>query len=274
MHRALVVLASVALSASLAGPVAASTGNPATLYIALGDSLAWGDGASVPTHTAYVPRLAGYFHGASHGGADRLVNLAIRGETTASLIQNQLSTAVALINDPATDTRAITISIGGNDLLNLVNDPSDPCIVDMSSATCAGLIGAAMGGVQANLATILGTLQAALATDPGPEKIFVLLLYNPFDIPGNPLAAAGDLLIRGADGAFNCAALANPANIGLDDIVGCTGAAFGAIPVDSYPLFQGRILELTHMGEGFNVHPNDDGYAVIAAAHRDADRGS
>ena len=24
------------------------------------------------------------------------------------------------------------------------------------------------------------------------------------------------------------------------------------------------------MGEGFNVHPNDDGYAVIAKAHRNA----
>jgi hypothetical protein len=38
--------------------------------------------------------------------------------------------------------------------------------------------------------------------------------------------------------------------------------------VDAYPLFEGRILGLTHMGEGFNVHPNDDGYAVIAKAHR------
>jgi len=38
----------------------------------------------------------------------------------------------------------------------------------------------------------------------------------------------------------------------------------------SYPLFEGRTLQLNHMGEGFNVHPNDDGYEVIAKAHRRA----
>ena len=67
---------------------------------------------------------------------------------------------------------------------------------------------------------------------------------------------------------------ANPANIGLDDMLGCSAAAAGAVVVDSYPLFAGRTFELTHMGEGFNVHPNDDGYSVIAAAHRNADAAS
>jgi lysophospholipase L1-like esterase len=274
MHRLVVLLAAAALTASLSAPVAAAA-PPSTLYLAMGDSLAWGDGASDPARTAYVPLLADYFAGTRHGGAKHLVNLAIRGETTGSLIRNQLSDAVRLISDPATDTRVVTISIGGNDLLNLINDPSDPCVANAASTTCQALILGALGGVQANLPVILGTLQAALAADPGAEKVFVLLVYNAFDGTGNPLAPLIAQVLRGADGVVDCAAdAANAANVGLDDLLGCAAAASGAITVDVYPLFQGRIVELTHMSEGFNVHPNDLGYEVIAKAHRVADKAS
>ena len=91
------------VAAALAGPVAAA--EPATQYLALGDSLAWGDGASDPTETAYVPLLADYFAGVPHGNAKRSVNLAVRGETTGSFIAAQLSGAMAAVSDPATDTR-------------------------------------------------------------------------------------------------------------------------------------------------------------------------
>jgi hypothetical protein len=74
--------------------------------------------------------------------------------------------------------------------------------------------------------------------------------------------------LRGADGAVDCGALGNAANVGLDDLLACTALGASAIPVDSYPYFEGRGLELTHIGEGFNIHPNDDGYALIAKAHR------
>src|SRR5512140_1922266 len=140
MRRAMILLASVGLTVALAAPVAAASPTH-TLYIALGDSLAWGDGASVPAHTGYVPRLAGYFQGASHGGADELVNLAVRGDTTGDLIAGQLGQAVALIADPDTDTRVATISIGGNDLLDLINDPTDACLNPAKMAECRLLMG-------------------------------------------------------------------------------------------------------------------------------------
>ncbi|HEY5629331.1 MAG TPA: SGNH/GDSL hydrolase family protein [Candidatus Limnocylindrales bacterium] len=266
MHRTHALLAAVVMTAALAAPAAAA--EPATRYIALGDSLAWGDGASDPATTAYVPLLADYFAGTAHAGAKQMVNLAIRGETTDSLIERELAQAVALIDDPKTDTRVVTISIGGNDLLNLINDPDDACVIDFASPACQGLMGSAMAGVQANLPVIFGTLQAALARDPGPEKLFVLLPYSAFSGTGSPFEpiVAGGL--RGADGAFDCGALGNVANVGLDDVIGCTAATMGAIPVDSYPYFEGRGLQLTHIGEGFNIHPNDAGYALIAKAHR------
>lgn len=273
MRRALIVLAALALVFGFGGTAAAADRTP-TIYLALGDSLAWGDGASVPAHTGYVPRLAGYFHGASHGGADTLVNLAVRGETTTSMMApgGQLTQALAVINDPATDVRMVTLSIGGNDLLNLINDPTDPCLADFTSPTCQGLIATSFGGVATRLPQILGALQAALAVDPGTEKVFVVLLYNPFGGTGNPLEGPVGVGLRGTDGVVDCAANVDPAKIGLDDIVGCTAMAFGDIVVDLYPAFGDRALRLTHMSEGFNVHPNDAGYALIARLHRVADR--
>jgi lysophospholipase L1-like esterase len=267
MRRILVLAAAAILSAAMAGPVIASP-KPGTLYIALGDSLAWGDGASVPERNGYVPRFANHLRGESHGDADTLVNLAVRGATTGDLLATQLPNALVLIGEPETDTSVVTLSVGGNDLLDLINDPTDPCIVDATSATCQSLLFLAMGQVASNMPVILGMLDAALEDDPGDETVFVLLPYNAFSGTGHPLEALIAQVMRGPDLAFDCTVA--PATYGLDDILGCTAVAFGAIPVDSYPLFDGRTLELTHMGEGFNVHPNDDGYEVIAKAHRRA----
>lgn len=268
MRRFLILLGGVILtSAALASPAVAS-GSSETLYIALGDSLAWGDGASVPERNGYVPRFATYLRGAPRADADAIVNLAVRGATTGDLIAAQLPGALALIGDPATDTSVITVSIGGNDLLDLINDPSDPCLADVTSPTCQQLLFLAMHGVATNMPVILGSLQAALADDPGTETVLVLLPYNAFSGTGHPLEAVIAQVMRGSDLAFDCTV--NPATYGLDDILGCTALATGALVVDAYPLFEGRTLELTHMGEGFNVHPNDDGYAVIAKAHRRA----
>lgn len=271
MRRALILLASAGLTVALAAP-AAATSIP-TLYLALGDSLTEGVGASVPDRNGYVPRLAGYFQGASHGGADTLVNLGVGGTTTGQLLAGQVVTAVGLILDEGTDTRVVTISVGGNDLLNLLNDPSDVCLAAPTSPACQGLVANAMSGVATNMPQILGSLQWALAQDPGNEKIFVLLPYNAFDGTGHPLEPLIAAAMRGADLAIDCAANAlNPAYVGLDDILGCTAAYMGAVVVDAYPAFEGRALELTHMGEGFDVHPNDDGHAVLAKLHRAADR--
>jgi lysophospholipase L1-like esterase len=273
MRRLTSCIASLAMLALLAAPAAARPAMP-TVYLALGDSLAWGDGASVPAHTAYVPRLAGYFHGASHGGAMDLVNLAVGGETTSSFLLSQLDPALAVINDPTTDVRVVTISIAGNDLLDLINEPTDACAQDPAGQTCQGQLVAALGGVAANMPLILGSLQAALENDPGTEKVFVLTLYNPFGGTGSPYEVPIDLALLGADLTVDCTALANPLNAGLNDLVACTAAAFWDVVVETYDLFDDNALALTHIGEGFNIHPNDEGYALIAKAHREADRAS
>jgi lysophospholipase L1-like esterase len=241
-----------------------------TRYLALGDSLAWGDGASTPANTAYVPLLADYFAGIPHGGAKQYANLAVRGETTSSFLAGQVGAATAYIGDETTDTRVVTLSVGGNDLLDLLNDPNDPCVADASSPTCQFLVGTALAHLAANYPTILGALAQSLATDPGDESIYVLTLYNPFGGTGSPFEAAVDAALLGSDLQIDCSALAtNQAAVGLNDIVACISMAFGATVVDAFPVIGDQAPALTHIGEpGFNIHPNDAGYALIARAHR------
>jgi lysophospholipase L1-like esterase len=264
--RTALIVAWVVLA--LARPVAAA--EPATSYVALGDSLAWGDGASVPTETAYVPLLADYFAGIPHGGAKGNLNLAIRGETTSSFIAGQLGAAMAAIGDPTTDTRVVTLSVGGNDMLDLLNEPSDPCVMDPGSLVCQFLVGNALAGVAANYPVILGGLAQAMADDPGDERMYVLTLYNPFGGTGHPFEAVVDTALLGSDLQIDCGALqTDPTAAGLNDIVACTSLAFGATVVDSYPVIGDDALTLTHIGDpGFNIHPTDEGYALIAKAHR------
>jgi lysophospholipase L1-like esterase len=270
MRRA-IFTALLGLLVMQAAPVAASS--EATVYLALGDSLAVGDGASIPSETGYVGRMTDYFAGSAHGNAKVATNLAVGGETTGSfLAAGQAGAAVASILDPGTDVTVVTLSLGGNDLLDLLNDPGDACVINPGSIDCQTMLAAALGGVAANYPTVMGTLGWALAQDPGDERVFVLTLYNPFGGTGSPYEVPIDYALLGVDLVVDCnAAQANPLAAGLNDIVACTSWAFGATVVHGYAVVGDNALALTHIGDpGFNIHPNDDGYAAIAKAHRRA----
>ena len=267
MRRPLSLLTALMLVLIVSGP--ASAAPPTGLYLALGDSLAVGDGASDWDATAYVPLMADYFAGSSHADAKQLLNLGIQGETTSSFMAGQLSSAVAAILDPTTDTRVVTLSVGGNDVGSLLNDPNDACVANPFGDLCQGEVAAALGTVFANFPTILGTLQWALAQDPGDEEVYVLTVFNPFGGTGTPYEGPIDVALLGADLAIDCGALANQANVGLNDIIACVSQTLGAVPVDGYGAIGDNALTLTHIGEGdFNSHPNDLGYEAIAKAHR------
>ena len=64
-------------------------------------------------------------------------------------------------------------------------------------------------------------------------------------------------------------AATDPTAAGLNDMIACTGWAFGATVVDAYPVIGDDALALTHIGEGtLDTHPNDTGYELLAKAHR------
>lgn len=272
----LVALAALlALAIGLPAAPAAAEEPDDTVYLALGDSLAWGYGASDPLETAYVPHFYRFLQGDKHSRARELVNLAVGGETSESFITGwlppgpartpQLTQALAVIADPNTDVSVVTLDIGGNDLLRLLA-PGEACSTYPPTNECLLAAQAAITQFYGNYGYILTALTQALAADPGEETLMVMTYYNPWSGTGSAYEGVVTLLMLGAEQGTNCGA---PATWGMNDTITCVGAAFGATAVDVYPTFEGKGLELTHIAEG-DIHANDSGYAQIASDFRAA----
>ena len=214
-------------------------------YVALGDSVGAGSGASSAANR-YVNRL--YVDYQAELGADQLLNRSQGGATSASLINDgQLAQALADIN-AASDTKAVTIDIGGNDALQ------GQCTTDWDdSSTCP---------YRANLAYILSQLQAALEADPGSERFTAMAYYNPG--VGTPDEADYDRGLLGANLALGC--LDRGADVGLNDVIYQEAARRGIALADPFAAFKAG--GQSYMAD--SIHPNDAGHLAIAQAFRDA----
>ena len=249
------------LAASLLAACETAT-RPVGTYVALGDSLAAGVGVPTPAELGYVPIYFDTLRGGSPDEDFVLRNLAVSGETSHSLLSGgQLEAADAAIADPDTDVRVVSLGIGGNDLLALLRETS--CATSPTGSDCQSLIGTALAGLARNLTAILTRLNSALAADPGTESVLVMTYYNPFSGTGSRFETPVDLVLLGVDQAVDCTVLANPVNVGLNDLIACATTQAGATVVDAYPAFQGRGPELTNILEG-DVHPNTAGYREMA----------
>jgi lysophospholipase L1-like esterase len=224
-------------------------------YLALGDSYAYGEGASSRTKLAYVP-LFHQFLESDTGRELALRDLALRGETTTSMIaKGQLAKALAELrfrnqenDDPVDDVVVITIDIGGNDLIGLTNE-GRPCAppLGLDDSGCAAAVGSAVDEVSRNLPVILRALRVAA----GPEtRSLVLDYFNPYSGSGKPLDEEGDLVLPALNDAIDQAAAAP----GTDAEV-----------VHLADAFRGRAPDLTHVMEPEeDFHPNDAGYRLMA----------
>jgi lysophospholipase L1-like esterase len=211
------------------------------LYVALGDSIAAGLGAS-SLSKSYVQLYYGYLQ-SSGSGVTSLLNPSRPGATSTDLRNQQLGSAVAVINQ-SSDTKALTIDIGLNDLLRSSNCPT------ANAPSCP---------FAANLRAILAALNDALATDPGDETVQVMENYNP-DI-GRQNESATRQLLLGSDGKVDCSG--SGAALGLNDLIHCISIEQRAKPVDVLPIFDAAgeaFLDLDHL------HPNDAGHLAIAKA--------
>ncbi len=273
---ALALLSIIAASAralptpTLPAPARSTPAQPT--YLALGDSLAFGYSQAkfnslypnenpAAYDTGYVDdfgRVLALVH--PHLA---IVNDGCPGETTDSFINgpcayqlsfplhhpyaggpssSQLSDALAYIAAHPGAVNPITIDIGANDALGLIEGSCK-----LEPACIAAGAPAVFAHVGANLGLILGQLRAAAPR----AEIVVLGLYNPFgsQIPGgNELTAA------------------------LNQVMAGVAASVGARFADPLPIFnppgaleQPTICLLTNMCTPLrDIHPTDLGYAALA----------
>lgn len=225
------------------------------LYVALGDSLAVGTGATHPVF-GYVPRTWANLVQANHK-LIWLVNCGESGAKSADLVQRQLPEAVALIAarhsdlDPSNDVVAITVDIGGNDARTLIescagglNPPTNACVLAIQQT---------FSTFAANLTATLAQLRQAAPNTP----IAVMTLFNSLDHPQckfNSLAPAGDVVLEGG----------GPLQAGLNDVIRQVAAAFGASVAETFGKLGPDDLR------DDCIHPDDSGYTEITRAYEAA----
>jgi lysophospholipase L1-like esterase len=261
----------VAPSLLLAAPAGAFGSKSSTTYLAMGDSLAFGYSQAkfdslypnenpAAYDTGYVDDFAKVLKLFNPGL--QVVNDGCPGETTESLIEgpceyqlafplhhpysggpdsSQLSDALAYIASHPGTVTPITIDIGANDALGVIEGTcklEPACIAASAPALFAHIAG--------NLALILGDLRAAAPR----AQIIVLGLYNPF---GETIAGGNQLTAE------------------LNETEAKVAAGVHARFANPLPYFnppgpreQPTICLLTNMCTPLvDIHPTNLGYAVL-----------
>ncbi|MGY1669402.1 SGNH/GDSL hydrolase family protein [Geodermatophilus sp. SYSU D00710] len=270
MRRQLLAGVAALVPLLAATPAVAQQEHPlgAPVYLALGDSVAAGVGA-VPYVTGYPELLEDRLDDGYNPFADRatphapvdfeLVNLAVGGATTTSLIAEQLPAALDLIEkrngdrNPRNDVEVITVTIGGNDV---VRPAIAACLLDPTPTDCQATVDAALAGVRARLTAILGLLVTVAGRD---TEVVVTTYYNPIgscDLGRNPAApVVADVVLEGGavPGVLSLQA-------GLNDVIRQVARETGAQVTDLY----GALEPEDYVGGRDCLHPDPSGHQVIA----------
>jgi lysophospholipase L1-like esterase len=263
------LLASVAVgltSLAESPTVAQATTTPVQYYVAMGDSLAAGTGAST-TANDYVSLV--YQHELARHPGLQLENLGCGGATSASVVNGpgcsyttgtQLGDAEAFLRSHPGQVEMLTIDIGANDV--------DGCIG--SSGINTSCLQSGLNQITTNLPLILRGLRAA---DPN-LAIYGMDYYDPFlnqwltGASGQTVAQqseAGAVVLNDELGQLysaNKAAMADPATLFQTPNFALTGTYNGATVPENVAL----ICAWTLMCSENNIHANDQGHAELALA--------
>jgi lysophospholipase L1-like esterase len=249
-------------------------------YVSLGDSYASGYEAGVGnTDNGFAYQVVDEAAAASHPLV--LVNFGCGGATTTSLLeaegcsprglgpgaepydgQTQVEAAETFIRAHPGEVGLITVSIGGNDVTacSIADDPV-ACVTN------------AVEGISTNVPEILQRLRAAA----GPEVLIVGTTY-PDVILGQWLDGTPEAQQLAALSVTAFKQLINPAlakayaEAGgtFVDVTAATGA-YGPMteltplaPYGEIPVPVAKVCELTYYCAERDIHPNADGYQVIA----------
>jgi lysophospholipase L1-like esterase len=229
-------------------------------YLALGDSITFGIGVPRPQQNGYVPRVADALAGASAEPRIGLTRVfAVPGETANGFLDRRLDDVVRAIEEIGPRVELITIGLGANEVLRARRDAA--CVADRASDACRAVVESAAEAAASSLDAVVAGVQSALE-EAGSDAVVVLLAYYNPDLA--PLAAAS---VAGSDGIVGCDP--DEERPGLNDRIACIAAERSVGLVDLYDAFLGREDELTRFRAG-DVHPNAEGYQVIADAITDA----
>ena len=239
------------------GPPANASSNSLT-YIALGDSLSVGFGASRASETSFVPLVH-----ESLGDDFELINLGHGGDTSADLMDHgHLNEAIETISERNQDgidgneVALVTLEIGGNDLLGLylgfvLTGICPDLTTTLTKPACTEALATVLTEFDANLGE---TLDQLLEAGPSP-RILLLTLYNPF---------SGFLPVQSEIAALSLEGIADSQfPNGLNDIIRKHAGQRDLPVVELYEPFENRARELISADL---IHPNDAGYRVMAEA--------
>jgi lysophospholipase L1-like esterase len=239
----LVALVAAGAAATRAAPGSQLAG-PRAIYLALGDSLAFGYQPNLDITHGYAdllfPRLQPF-------GTRQVVNLACPGETTATMLAggcrvpflrktryggSQLEQAQAVIRANRGRVSPVTLTVGANDVLT---DLGPRCEEHLEA------FAAHLDQMEANLDRIVRALVEAL---DGEGDLFVTTYYNPFErvCPGT------DRYLQE-----------------LNARIAAVARRYGAHVVEVGDAFVGRTCDLTWMCSRYrDIHATTAGYQVIA----------
>lgn len=225
---------------------------PAT-YLALGDSVAAGIGAEVPSAGGYVPLLAGRLRerrGCTGEDCLEVRNLAVSGATTTSLRAEQLPAALELLRGEA-DVRLVTVTVGGNDVF----EPAvRGCARAPGSPACRRAVAEALEGADAGVDAVLGALADAIGED---TTLAVMAYYDP--LPACVLAPLQPLAEQVLEGAGD--------RPGLNDLLRRRAREHGAVVVETRERLR---APADFVGDRDCLHPSSSGHARIADAFDEA----
>lgn len=233
-------------------PTPSPTPESGGVYLALGDSITFGVGVPRPREEGYVARVADALASAEPPIRGTRV-FAVPGETASGFLERRLDDVVGVIEEVGPRVELVTIALGANEILQARRDPA--CELDRASDACRSVVDRATVAAAESLDAVVAATQASLEANGSDARVLLLAYYNP---DPDELAAVS---VAGSDGMVGCTAAEN--RPGLNDRIACIAAERGIGLVDLYAAFLGREDKLTRFGSG-DVHPNADGYAVIA----------
>ena len=243
----------------VAHPATATTSvGPRTFYLALGDSLAWGFQPNWNIVQGYVEDL--YLHLLQRGaqrGTFFEINMACSGETAATFIAGgcpfsqfkkypyagpQLTAALTFIRQHRGQVSPVTIDIGANDLLPLVN-PST------CTEPAPAVVTQALAAFDANFSRILAQLRTALQ---GTGDLVTMNYYFPYQNQCPNLLPDVELFNQ------HLASDAQQNGVPVVDVF----SAFGGAAAPNPNLCRYTWICSSH----HDIHATTQGHAVIAAA--------